>query len=102
MEDLNKKHQYLEWAIGARARNQECCLKLLEEGLLVSFQDLGAAGITSSASEMAAKGGVGIEIETIFDHMGGDYRVYAGALPFMMVVRNLRDAMMSSHLQRLP
>lgn len=42
----------------------ECCLKLLEEGLLVSLQDLGAAGITSSASEMAAKGGVGVEIET--------------------------------------
>lgn len=41
----------------------ECCLKLLEEGLLVSLQDLGAAGITSSASEMAAKGGVEIEIE---------------------------------------
>jgi phosphoribosylformylglycinamidine synthase subunit PurL len=42
----------------------ECCLKLLDEELLVSLQDLGAAGITSSASEMAAKGGVGIEIET--------------------------------------
>jgi phosphoribosylformylglycinamidine synthase len=42
----------------------ECSLKLLEEDLLVSLQDLGAAGITSSASEMAAKGGVGIEIET--------------------------------------
>jgi phosphoribosylformylglycinamidine synthase II len=42
----------------------ECCLKLLEEDLLVALQDLGAAGITSSASEMAAKGGVGIEIET--------------------------------------
>jgi phosphoribosylformylglycinamidine synthase II len=41
----------------------ECCLKLLEEDLLVSLQDLGAAGITSSASEMAAKGEVGIEIE---------------------------------------
>ncbi|HZC82997.1 MAG TPA: phosphoribosylformylglycinamidine synthase subunit PurL, partial [Rubrobacter sp.] len=41
----------------------ECCLKLLQDGLLVSLQDLGAAGITSSASEMAAKGGVGIEIE---------------------------------------
>jgi phosphoribosylformylglycinamidine synthase len=42
----------------------ECCLKLLEEDLLVSLQDLGAAGIASSASEMAAKGGVGIEVET--------------------------------------
>ena len=41
----------------------ECCLKLLDDGLLVSLQDLGAAGITSSASEMAARGGLGIEIE---------------------------------------
>jgi len=41
----------------------ECCLRLHEEDLLVSLQDLGAAGITSSASEMAAKGGVGIEID---------------------------------------
>jgi phosphoribosylformylglycinamidine synthase subunit PurL len=41
----------------------ECCLELLEEDLLVSLQDLGAAGITSSASEMAAKGGVGIEVD---------------------------------------
>ncbi len=42
----------------------ECCLELLERNLLVALQDLGAAGITSSASEMAAKGGVGIEIDT--------------------------------------
>jgi phosphoribosylformylglycinamidine synthase subunit PurL len=41
----------------------ECSLSLLEKDLLVSLQDLGAAGITSSASEMAAKGGVGIEID---------------------------------------
>ncbi|MDQ4063622.1 MAG: phosphoribosylformylglycinamidine synthase subunit PurL, partial [Actinomycetota bacterium] len=41
----------------------ESSLRLLEEGLLVSLQDLGAAGITSSASEMAAKGRVGIEID---------------------------------------
>ena len=41
----------------------ECCLELLKRDLLVSLQDLGAAGITSSASEMAASGGVGIDIE---------------------------------------
>jgi phosphoribosylformylglycinamidine synthase subunit PurL len=41
----------------------ECCSRLLEEELLISLQDLGAAGIASSASEMAAKGGVGIEID---------------------------------------
>jgi phosphoribosylformylglycinamidine synthase II len=38
-------------------------LELIEKGLLVSLQDLGAAGLTSSASEMASAGGVGIEID---------------------------------------
>src|SRR4029079_1916013 len=41
----------------------ECCLELLERGLLVSLQDLGAAGLTSSAAEMASAGGVGIDLD---------------------------------------
>jgi phosphoribosylformylglycinamidine synthase len=41
----------------------ECCLELLAKGLLVSLQDLGAAGLTSSASEMASAGGVGIDLD---------------------------------------
>jgi phosphoribosylformylglycinamidine synthase II len=41
----------------------ECSLELLERELLVSLQDLGAAGLTSSAAEMASKGEVGIEID---------------------------------------
>ena len=41
----------------------ECCLELLERGLLVALQDLGAAGLTSSSAEMAAKGGVGIDLD---------------------------------------
>jgi phosphoribosylformylglycinamidine synthase subunit PurL len=41
----------------------ECCLELLGRELLVSLQDLGAAGLTSSAGEMASKGGVGIDID---------------------------------------
>ena len=41
----------------------ECCLELLEKGLLVSLQDLGAAGLTSSAGEMASAGGVGIDLD---------------------------------------
>ena len=41
----------------------ECCLDLLDRGLLVSLQDLGAAGLTSAASEMASKGEVGLDIE---------------------------------------
>src|SRR5262249_30943222 len=41
----------------------ECCLELLSKGLLVSLQDLGAAGLTSSAGEMASAGGVGIDLD---------------------------------------
>ena len=45
------------------AKVLECCLELLDRGLLVALQDLGAAGLTSSAGEMASKGEVGIEID---------------------------------------
>src|SRR2546430_6599557 len=41
----------------------ECCLELLEADLLVSLQDLGAAGLASSARDMASKGGVGIDVD---------------------------------------
>jgi phosphoribosylformylglycinamidine synthase subunit PurL len=41
----------------------ECCLELLERDLLTSLQDLGAAGLSSSSSEMASKGEVGIDID---------------------------------------
>jgi phosphoribosylformylglycinamidine synthase len=41
----------------------ECCLELLDRDLLLALQDLGAAGLTSSASEMASKGGVGIDLD---------------------------------------
>jgi phosphoribosylformylglycinamidine synthase len=41
----------------------ECSLELLDRGLLVALQDLGAAGLTSSSAEMAAKGDVGIDLD---------------------------------------
>jgi len=41
----------------------ECSLELLERDLLASLQDLGAAGLTSSASEMASKGGLGLDLD---------------------------------------
>ena len=41
----------------------ECSLELLERGLLVSLQDLGAAGLTSSSAEMASKGVVGLDLD---------------------------------------
>lgn len=42
----------------------EVCLELLHAGRFVALQDLGAAGITSSAAEMAHKGSVGIDMHT--------------------------------------
>jgi phosphoribosylformylglycinamidine synthase subunit PurL len=41
----------------------ECSLELLQRDLLVSLQDLGAAGLTSAASEMASKGEVGLDLD---------------------------------------
>ncbi len=41
----------------------EATLELIENGCVVGVQDMGAAGITSSASETAAKGGVGMELD---------------------------------------
>ena len=41
----------------------EVCLELLKRGLFVALGDLGAAGLTSSASEMASRGGVGLDID---------------------------------------
>jgi phosphoribosylformylglycinamidine synthase subunit PurL len=47
----------------AEKKLMECSLELLDRGLLVSLQDLGAAGLTSSSAEMASKGGVGIDLD---------------------------------------
>ena len=42
----------------------EATLELIEKHLVVAIQDMGAAGLTSSSAEMAARGGVGVELET--------------------------------------
>jgi phosphoribosylformylglycinamidine synthase len=41
----------------------EACLELMKTDAIVAIQDMGAAGLTSSSVEMAAKGGVGIELD---------------------------------------
>jgi len=41
----------------------EACLELIAEKVIVGMQDLGAAGLTSSSSEMAARAGTGVEID---------------------------------------
>jgi phosphoribosylformylglycinamidine synthase len=45
----------------------EACLELMASDAIVAIQDMGAAGLTSSTSEMADKGGVGIALD--LDHV---------------------------------
>ncbi len=41
----------------------EACLEVMKSGALVGIQDMGAAGLTCSTSEMGGRGGVGVEID---------------------------------------
>ncbi|HSD78828.1 MAG TPA: phosphoribosylformylglycinamidine synthase subunit PurL, partial [Solirubrobacteraceae bacterium] len=67
----------------------ECSLELLERGLLVALQDLGAAGLTSSASEMASKGGVGIDLDVARVPLRE-----AGMEPFEIMVSESQERML--------
>src|SRR5688572_23740269 len=44
----------------------EACLEVMRTDALVGIQDMGAAGLTSSSSEMASRGGAGVEIDVSF------------------------------------
>lgn len=67
----------------------ECSLELLDRGLLVALQDLGAAGLTSSSSEMAAKGEVGIDIDVARVPLRG-----AGMEPFEIMISESQERML--------
>jgi phosphoribosylformylglycinamidine synthase len=41
----------------------EACLEIMKKGCVVAIQDMGAAGLTSSAVEMGAKGDLGVELD---------------------------------------
>src|SRR6266850_3606661 len=41
----------------------EACLELMEKDFIIGIQDMGAAGLTSSSTEMAGRGGCGIELD---------------------------------------
>ena len=43
-------------------RLMEACLEIVDNPALVGIQDMGAAGLISSSSEMASKGGMGVEL----------------------------------------
>ncbi|MCL2572740.1 MAG: phosphoribosylformylglycinamidine synthase subunit PurL [Defluviitaleaceae bacterium] len=44
-------------------RLMEACLEIMDYPALVGIQDMGAAGLISSSSEMASKGGMGVELD---------------------------------------
>jgi phosphoribosylformylglycinamidine synthase len=67
----------------------ECSLELVERGLLVSLQDLGAAGLSSAAAEMAAKGAVGIDIDVARVPLRE-----AGMEPFEIVISESQERML--------
>ena len=41
----------------------EACLELMKDNSIISIQDMGAAGLTSSSVEMASKRRFGMELE---------------------------------------
>ncbi|MGZ9109017.1 MAG: phosphoribosylformylglycinamidine synthase subunit PurL [Micavibrio sp.] len=45
----------------------EACLELMQEDAIICIQDMGAAGLTSSSVEIAAKGEIGVELN--LDHV---------------------------------
>ena len=45
----------------------EACLTLLEAGLAVGVQDLGAGGLSGAASEIAANSGLGMDVDVFVD-----------------------------------
>ena len=47
----------------------EACLEFLDQDILTGIQDMGAAGLTSSSSEMASRAGTGIELELSLIHI---------------------------------
>jgi len=67
----------------------EACLEAFKTGAVVAAQDMGAAGITCSTSEMAAKGGVGIE----FDLDKIPTREY-GMLPYEYLLSESQERML--------
>lgn len=41
----------------------EACMELMQQDCILSIQDMGAAGLTSSSFEMSGKGGTGVELD---------------------------------------
>ena len=67
----------------------EASLELIASGHIVAIQDMGAAGLTSSSAEMAAKGGVGVEIDARLVPMRE-----AGMTPYEVLLSESQERML--------
>lgn len=71
------------------ARLIEATLELIASGLVVGVQDMGAAGLTSSAAEMAARAGTGIELDVAKVPVREE-----GLTPFEMMLSESQERML--------
>ncbi len=67
----------------------EACIELVKCEALVGIQDMGAAGLTSSSSEMASKAGHGIEMD--LDHVP---QRETGMTPYEMMLSESQERML--------
>ena len=68
----------------------EACLELLDAGLVVGIQDLGAAGISGATSETASRGGVGMDV-----NVAAVPRREAGMEPFEVMTSESQERMLA-------
>ena len=68
----------------------EACLEILDAGLVVGIQDLGAAGITGAASETSSKGGVGMDVFLSEVHVREE-----GMAPFEIMISESQERMLA-------
>ncbi|AXF57523.1 phosphoribosylformylglycinamidine synthase subunit PurL [Salicibibacter kimchii] len=67
----------------------EACLEMVQSDALVGIQDMGAAGLTSSAAEMASKAGTGIDMNLDFVPQRE-----AGMTPYEMMLSESQERML--------
>ncbi|MET0903299.1 MAG: phosphoribosylformylglycinamidine synthase subunit PurL [Acidimicrobiales bacterium] len=68
----------------------EACLEILDAGLVVGIQDLGAAGITGASSETSSKGGVGMDVYLSEVHVREE-----GMEPFEIMTSESQERMLA-------
>ncbi len=67
----------------------EACLELMQSDCILSIQDMGAAGLTSSSFEMSGKGGTGIEL-----HLEKVPRRESGMSPYEIMLSESQERML--------